>query len=198
MLKFIELLDLDNLSSLENTTYDTLVDWINTGFFRYYDSLQTTIPDLTTFKNAGGKLLHYHGESDPSIPPASSVRYREAVRNAMYPNSTSDEDLQEFDDWYQFYLIPGYAHCGTNSLQPGPSPEKNMEIMIDWVENGNTPTGLNTTVTTGSTYSGEEQLLCKWPSRPLWSSDDSFDCVYDEDSYSSWIYDLNAFKVEVY
>ncbi|KAF5700529.1 tannase [Fusarium mundagurra] len=73
--KFIELLDLDNLENLNNVTYDTLVDWMNTGMVRYYDSLQTTHPDLPTFKEAGGKLLHYHGESDLSIPAGFSVHY---------------------------------------------------------------------------------------------------------------------------
>jgi len=64
----------------------------------------------------------------------------------MYPNSTSDESLEALNNWYRLYLIPGAAHCGVNSLQPnGPHPEHNMDIMIDWVENGAKPTGLNAT-----------------------------------------------------
>lgn len=51
--KFIQLLNIDNLSSLDNITYDTLVDWMSTGYYRYLDSLQTTIPDLTSFYSNG-------------------------------------------------------------------------------------------------------------------------------------------------
>lgn len=195
--KFVELLDLDNLSTLDGVTYDTLVSWMETGFVRFLDSLQTTVPDLTTFQSSGGKLLHYHGESDPSIPSASSVHYWQSVRSIMYPNTSSGESLKALRDWYQFYLIPGAAHCGTNTLQPGPYPEDNMEIMIDWVENGVTPTRLNATVSSGD-YEGETQMLCQWPYRMLWRSNTTFDCVYNEKSIETWAYDFPAFKVPVY
>ncbi|KAM0164431.1 hypothetical protein ACHAQE_002423 [Botrytis cinerea] len=196
--KYVQLLDLDNLSDLDNVTYDTLVEWMNIGMVRFMDSLQTTLPDLTTFQSSGGKLLHYHGESDPSIPSASSVHYWQAVRSSMYGDATAEESLEALQDWYQFYLVPGAAHCGTNSLQPGPYPENNMEIMIDWVENGVKPTALNATVSSG-TYAGETQMLCQWPTRPLWQGNSTtFDCVNDEDSIESWTYTFDAFKVPVY
>ncbi|KAM0320087.1 hypothetical protein ACHAO8_000682 [Botrytis cinerea] len=196
--KYVQLLDLDNLSDLDNVTYDTLVEWMNIGMVRFMDSLQTTLPDLTTFQSSGGKLLHYHGESDPSIPSASSAHYWQAVRSSMYGDATAEESLEALQDWYQFYLVPGAAHCGTNSLQPGPYPENNMEIMIDWVENGVKPTALNATVSSG-TYAGETQMLCQWPTRPLWQGNSTtFDCVNDEDSIESWTYTFDAFKVPVY
>ncbi|KAH7127422.1 Tannase/feruloyl esterase [Dactylonectria macrodidyma] len=195
--KYIQLLDLDNLSDLNNVTYDTLVDWMKIGFVRYYDSLQTTLPDLTVFKNAGGKLLHYHGESDSSIPAASSVHYWQSVRSVMYPNKSDSEAQKALQDWYQFYLVPGAGHCGTNSLQPGPYPQNNVEIMIDWVENGVKPTRLNATVSSGD-YEGETQMLCQWPTRPLWTSETSFKCVNHKKSIDSWTYDFPAMKLEVY
>ncbi|CRG86551.1 hypothetical protein PISL3812_03559 [Talaromyces islandicus] len=196
--KFVQLLDLDNLSNLDNVTYDTLVDWMNTGMVRYLDSLQTTLPDLTPFQSTGGKLLHYHGESDPSIPAGSSVHYWQSVRSIMYSDLTDEESLAALEDWYQFYLIPGAAHCGTNTLQPGPYPENNMDIMINWVENGVKPTRLNTTVSSGH-YEGETQMLCQWPTRPLWHGNSSdFECVNDQKSIDSWTYTFPAFKVPVY
>lgn len=72
--RFIELVELSNLDNLNNVTYDTLVDWMNEAMVRYMDTLQTTLPDLTTFQSSGGKLIHYHGESDPSVPTASAIR----------------------------------------------------------------------------------------------------------------------------
>ncbi|KAJ5470102.1 hypothetical protein N7530_007459 [Penicillium desertorum] len=195
--KFIQLLDLDNLSDLDNVTYDTLVDWMNTGMVRYMDSLQTTLPDLTPFQSSGGKLLHYHGESDPSIPAASSVHYWQSVRSIMYPHLSSQESLKELADWYQFYLVPGAAHCSTNKLQPGPFPQNNMQTMIDWVENDVKPSRLNATVSSGA-YKGETQMLCQWPTRPLWKSNSSFQCVDDKASIESWTYSFPAFKVPVY
>ncbi|KAI1389637.1 tannase and feruloyl esterase [Hypoxylon trugodes] len=200
--KFIQLLDLDNLSAsdLDGITYDTLVDWINTGYVRYYDSLQTTVPDLTPFQSSGGKLLHYHGESDSSIPAASSVHYWQSVRSVMYGNLTDDAAREALSEWYQFYLVPGAGHCGTNSLQPGPYPQNNIEVMIDWVENGITPQRLNATVSSSTgVNAGETQLLCQWPTRPLWKGNSSdFECVEDQKSVESWTYEFPAFKVPVY
>lgn len=195
--KFVQLLDLDNLSDLDGITYDTLVEWMTIGMVRYLDSLQTTYPDLTTFKETGGKLIHYHGESDPSIPAASSVHYWQSVRSVMYGHLSQEDAQKELQDWYQFYLIPGAAHCGTNSLQPGPYPENNMNIMIDWVENGNKPLRLNATVSSGD-YEGETQMLCQWPTRPLWHGNSTFDCVHDKASIDSWTYTFPAFKTVVY
>lgn len=195
--KFVQLLNIDNLTDLDNVTYDALVDWMNTGMFRYMDSLQTTIPDLTTFSSTGGKLLHYHGESDPSIPTASSVHYWQAVREAMYGNKSYTDSLKELADWYQLYLVPGAAHCGTNSLQPGPYPEKNMDIMINWVENGVKPSRLNATVSSGS-HAGETQMLCQWPTRPFWHGNSTaFNCVHDQRSLDTWNYSFSAFKIPV-
>jgi tannase len=196
--KYIELLDLDNLSNLDGVTYDTLVEWINTGMIRFSDSLQTTLPDLTEFQSSGGKLLHYHGESDSSIPAASSVHYWQSVREIMYGSLSDEESLAALEDWYQFYLVPGAGHCGVNSLQPGPYPQNNMDIMIDWVENGVKPTRLNATVSTGD-YSGEIQMLCQWPARPLWQGNSSsFECVNDQPSIESWTYTFPAFKLPVF
>jgi tannase len=195
--KFIQLLNIDNLPNLDNVTYDTLVDWMTTGMYRYLDTLQTTLPDLTPFQSSGGKLLHYHGESDPSVPAASSVHYWQSVLSTMYGNST-DETLTSLQEWYQFYLVPGAAHCSTNTLQPGPYPQNNMNTMIAWVENGTQPSALNATVASGA-YANETQMLCQWPTRPLWQSNStSFDCVNDEASIDSWTYSFPAFKLPVY
>lgn len=195
--KYVQLLDLDNLDDLDGVTYDTLVDWMETGMIRFYDNLQTTQPDLTAFRKSGGKLLHYHGESDSSIPAASSVHYWQSVRSIMYPKLSDSAAQKALEEWYQFYLVPGAGHCGTNSLQPGPYPQNNMEIMIDWVENGNQPSRLNATVSSGD-YEGETQMLCQWPTRPLWTSESSFKCVNHKKSIESWTYDFAAFKIPVY
>ncbi|KAJ5525386.1 tannase [Penicillium frequentans] len=195
--KFVELVDLDNLSSFDGVTYDTLVEWMNTAMVRYMDTLQTTLPDLTTFHENGGKLIHYHGEQDNSVPTASSIHYWQSVRDIMYPGMSSSKSLSKLKDWYQLYLIPGAAHCGTNSLQPGPYPEDNMQTMINWVENGVKPMRLNSTVSSGD-YAGETQMLCQFPTRPLWKDNSTFDCVFDKASYETWTYEFPAFKVPVY
>ncbi|KAJ9660086.1 hypothetical protein H2198_002783 [Neophaeococcomyces mojaviensis] len=196
--KFVQLVNVTNLDNLDNVTYDTLVEWMDIAYNRYLDSLQTTLPDLTPFQTSGGKLLHYHGESDSSVPAASSVHYWQSVRSIMYSNVSSDASIEALEDWYQLYLVPGAAHCGTNTLQPGPYPENNMNIMIDWVENGVKPSRLNATVSSGAN-AGETQMLCQWPTRPLWNGNSTdFECVNDQASIDTWTYTFPAFKVPIY
>lgn len=191
--EFLQLQQVETLSSLENVTYDTLKEWMIYGMEKYADSLQTTNPDISAFANAGGKVIHVHGEQDSSIPAASSIRYYESVRNVMFPNMTFNASTQAMDDFYRLFLVPGAAHCGINHEQEnGGWPATTLQTMIEWTENGIAPTTLNNTGATVPT-------LCKWPQRPLWSNNGtSFDCVYDQASWDSWMYDLNAYNKPVY
>lgn len=116
--RFLELSSVDTLTSIDNVTYDTMVEWMDLGFMRYYDSLQTTVPDLTTFQSNGGKLLHYHGESDASVPTASSVHYWNSVRNIMYPDASFDDSVSDLAEWYRLFLVSGAAHCAVVSTRP--------------------------------------------------------------------------------
>ncbi|PYI31836.1 putative tannase [Aspergillus indologenus CBS 114.80] len=185
------------LDSLAGVTYDTLKDWMISGLLQYYSTLQTTWPDLTPFHAAGGKVIHFHGEADASIPTASSVRYWESVRSVMYPSLSYNASADALNDWYRLFLVPGAAHCATNDAMPnGPFPNKNLEVLIDWVENGVVPVTLNGTVLQGENE-GQEQQICAWPLRPLWNGDD-LECVYDQASIDTWHFDLNAVPIPVY
>ncbi|CAG8270253.1 unnamed protein product [Penicillium salamii] len=195
----LQLLELDNLSSLENVTYDTLRDWMLEGWQRYDDVLQTTWSDLSPFEAAGGKIISYHGESDNSIPPASSVRFHESVRSTMYSNLSFQKSTSALNDWYRLFLVPGASHCNTNSLQPNaPFPQTSLGSLIDWVERQEVPITLNSTILSGDNK-GAHQELCAWPLRPLWKDNGtSMDCVFDQESFNTWIYDLDAYALPVY
>ncbi|PYH90336.1 tannase and feruloyl esterase [Aspergillus ellipticus CBS 707.79] len=195
--RFIELVEIENLETLDGVTYDTLIDWMNQAMVLYMDTLQTTLPDLTTFQSTGGKIIHYHGESDPSVPTASSVHYWQSVARTMYPSLSTKDALEKLHSWYQLYLVPGAAHCGRNTLQPdGPFPEDNMATMIQWIENGVEPTGLNATVDAGK-WDGEVQSLCQFPKRPLWK-DGEWKCETDSEGAATFYYDFPAFKTPVF
>ncbi|KKY25660.1 putative tannase subunit [Diplodia seriata] len=190
--RFLELQDASTLPSLDNVTYDTLVGWMAYGQAKYLDSLQTTAPDLTGLRAAGGKVLHVHGEQDDSIPTASSVRYYESVRAVTYPGLGYNESVAELDAFYRLFLVPGAGHCGANANQPnGGWPQTTLQSVIEWVEEDVAPATLNGT-------RGIDEI-CRWPLRPLWSGNGTaFDCVYDQESIDTWMHELDAFKLPVY
>ncbi|KAK6212286.1 hypothetical protein LQW54_005417 [Pestalotiopsis sp. IQ-011] len=180
---------------ISNATYDTLRNWMLQGMVEYSDTLQTDWPDLEDIRDYGGKIIHYHGESDNSIPAGSSVIYHDAVRQAMYPNETVTDGYAKLNDFYRFYLVPGAGHCGRSASQPnGPFPSDVLGSVIDWVENGNAPDQLPAVTTAGAS-----EDLCLWPARPLWSSDSADkECVFDQASYESWLPKLDSIPVPVW
>ncbi|PWY64458.1 putative tannase [Aspergillus eucalypticola CBS 122712] len=197
--QLLQNLDIENLPSLEGVTYDTLKYWMIEGMQRYQDTLQVNWPDLTPFQASGGKLIHFHGESDSSVPTASSVRYWESVRNTMYPDLDYANSTAAIKDWYRLYLVPGAAHCDWNDEQPnGPWPQTGLQTIIDWVENNIEPVRLNGTVGAGDN-AGQIMEICAWPLRPYWTNDGkNLECEYDQASIDTWLYEFDGVPVPVY
>ena len=66
------------------------------------DSMST---NLTTFSGHGGKLIFYHGDSDPWFSPLDTFGYYKDM-------AAANGGLEAVSKWSQFYFVPGMAHCG--------------------------------------------------------------------------------------
>jgi feruloyl esterase len=106
---------------------------------KFARSLNATDPDLTRFKERGGKLIIYHGWNDPAISPLNSVDYFHSVEAKLGAKSA--------EDFVRLYLAPGMQHCGGG---PGPNafgqaqlegdPQHNITKALErWVENREAP-----------------------------------------------------------
>ncbi|PYH80948.1 tannase [Aspergillus uvarum CBS 121591] len=189
-----------NITELDLTgvTNDDLKAWMIEGMTLYMDSLQTTLPDLTPFHSKGGRLLHFHGEADSSVPPTGSIHYHESVRKVLYPDLSFAEGNEQLNDWYRFYLVPGAAHCATNDEQPNAGfPRDNFAHLIQWVEESVVPTTINATVQSGANE-GEVQKICTWPSRPYWKDNNTMICEENASSVSAMLWNLTAYVMPVY
>jgi tannase/feruloyl esterase len=92
-------------------------------------TLSAVDPNLTAFAERGGKLIMYHGWSDPSIAPQASVNfYTNALRTTKAPASTST--------WLRLYMVPGMGHCGGGE---GPDTFDTMSALDSWVDNRQLP-----------------------------------------------------------
>lgn len=88
-----------------------------------------TNPDLRRFKDAGGKLLSYQGDTDMTEMPGALFDYYETVEKTMGgPRAT-----QEF---YRLFAIPGMNHCGGGD---GASNIDYLSYLEAWVERGQAP-----------------------------------------------------------
>lgn len=102
-----------------------------------------TDPDLTKFHEAGGRLIQWHGLTDPNIPPTGTRAYRQAVIDTM--------GQDEVDDFYRLYLFPGVNHCGGGD---GPDSFDLLSELIDWRETGKTPGAVIASKTSGGSGPG--------------------------------------------
>lgn len=93
------------------------------------DILSPLDPDLRPFKKAGGKLIAYHGWSDPGISAAGTVAYFDAMSKVA-------GGRQAADDFARLFMVPGMHHCGGG---PGPNTFDMLPALEAWVEKGIAP-----------------------------------------------------------
>jgi feruloyl esterase len=116
--------------------------------------LNSTSPDLRSFRARGGKLIQYHGWADAAIAPLSSIEYYEKVRAflAKYPDARSSGGVTDF---YRLFMVPGMGHCG-GGIGPknfgnedgrfSGDPERDVISALErWVERGVAPERLTGT-----------------------------------------------------
>lgn len=85
-------------------------------------------PDLTEFREKGGKIIVYHGWLDPGISPYHSIQYYESVAAVL-----GDDAM---DDFYRMFFVPGMGHCGGG---PGPNVFDTVTPLEAWAEKGVAP-----------------------------------------------------------
>ncbi|KAJ4308714.1 hypothetical protein N0V84_011942 [Fusarium piperis] len=119
----------------------------------YAPFLATDERDLSGFREAGGKMITFHGLIDPIIPPESSLAYYKTV-------SSFFDDTQDF---YRYYRAPGLSHCLGG---PGGQPEQLFAQPREWVENGKAPDETPVFITAPDNKT-KQQILCNFPKRAV-------------------------------
>ncbi|MDP3072011.1 MAG: tannase/feruloyl esterase family alpha/beta hydrolase [Opitutaceae bacterium] len=88
-------------------------------------------PDLTRFRERGGKVILTHGLADQLIPPQGSIAYYERVQQRMGGAGKAAE-------FARLFLVPGVDH-GFRGVGATPSPATLQTAIIAWVEQGRAP-----------------------------------------------------------
>jgi Tannase and feruloyl esterase len=106
--------------------------------------------NLSTFSLRGGRLIFFHGDSDPWFSALDALDYYKSLAAA---NGDADRVAQ----WSRIFLVPGMAHCGG-----GPSLDHfdMLSAVVNWVEKGVAP---NFIVATGQAFPGRSRPLCAYP-----------------------------------
>jgi feruloyl esterase len=129
---------------------------------RWAEILDADNPDLSRFAARKGKVIIWHGWSDPALNPMATIGYYNKVvaRDARAPS------------YARLFMEPGVLHCGDG---PGPSDAPWMTAIIDWVENGRAPDQIIATKADSSRRTIRSRPLCAFPRRAVYKGAGSTD-----------------------
>ena len=125
--------------------------------------------NLNTFLGRGGKILFFHGVSDP---------WFSAWDTWDYWLRASETNGEAWDKASRFYMVPGMAHCG------GGNAFDQFDLLgavVDWVEQGKAPAAVTAQRRDGSA----SRPLCPFPGYARYTGGDakkasSFVCAQPE------------------
>lgn len=142
---------------------DPTFDWRTLGYAGFEETFQTSQdlfhdvigtddPDLTPFRDAGGRLVMWHGWHDELIVPEGSIDYYQRVLETM-------GDTGDVAEFARLFMVPGMFHCGGG---PGLTEFDAFGALVDWVETGHAPETITASRGAGGT-AAPSRPLCPYP-----------------------------------
>ena len=94
-------------------------------------------PQLDAFRDAGGKMIVWHGWADAIVPPMKTVDWYDKLAANL-------GGIDKVDEFVRLFMIPGMDHCG---LLKGANDVDQFSIdpitaLENWVENGVAPSSI--------------------------------------------------------
>ena len=114
--------------------------------------MNATDPNMKAFFSHGGKLLLYHGWSDPQVPTLNTIKYYKSVVETMGGTANASDSVRLF-------LAPGMGHCGGGE---GPNVFDKVGALEQWVQQGSAPVRLNASHSTDGKVD-RTRPLCPYP-----------------------------------
>jgi feruloyl esterase len=126
--------------------------------------MNSTDPNLKTFFGHQGKLLLYHGWSDPNISALSTIQYYNSVVDTMGGAAKTSDNIRLF-------LVPGMGHCGGGE---GPNVFDKVDAMEQWVEQAKAPEQMIASHSTAGKVD-RTRPLCPYPQIAQYKGSGSID-----------------------
>jgi hypothetical protein len=156
--------------------FDPTWDWHVLDYDNYLQFFTDTVnmvgpvmasdnPDLSAFRDRGGKLVMWHGFADQLIVPEGTIDYYDAVTQAL------GGGYKRTEQFARLFMAPGVGHCGGGN---GPQPQAIFDAVVNWVEDGQAPDRILAAKTTGGVVT-QTRPLCAYPQFAHWTGSGSTD-----------------------
>jgi feruloyl esterase len=129
------------------------------------DTINALNPNLQSFFKRGGKLIQYHGWSDPQIAPGNTSQYYERVVELVGGRNKAH-------DSYRLFMAPGMGHCSGGN---GPNTFDMLTALERWVEGGLAPNQVTASITRPSAMLDRSRPLCPYPEVAVYKGSGSTD-----------------------
>jgi feruloyl esterase len=135
------------------------------------DVLNSGSPDMKAFFGRGGKLLLYHGWSDPQVTPLNTVDFFNKVV-ALQGSAVVGKSVQ-------LYMVPGMNHCQGG---PGTDTFDKMGAIEQWIKTGVAPDKIPASHLTNGVVDRTRPLcpfgrVAQWSGVGSWDDAANFACV---------------------
>jgi feruloyl esterase len=139
-------------------------DWTTitpASYPRYWDQsaeeygivISTDNPDLTSFRDRGGRAIIWHGWADQLITAEGTIDYYTRVQQRM-------GGAQKTSEFVRLFLAPGVAHCSGGA---GPAPTGVLDALLSWTEDGKAPETLTAVRRDATGAVTRARPLCQYP-----------------------------------
>jgi len=120
------------------------------AYSKIYDTYRST--DLTPFTSRGGKMMFFHGASDPIFSSNDTVAYYQRL-------AATAGGIDKAQASSRLFVVPGMNHC---SGGPATDAYDGLAALVNWVEKGQAPDRISAQGSSGA-FANVKRPLCAYP-----------------------------------
>jgi feruloyl esterase len=140
-------------ANFDEAKFNPVTDTAKVRASAFAKDYESDDPDIRSFLGRGGKLILWHGLSDPGPSPFATAAYYDQVKKTTGADSN-----------VRLFLAPGVSHCGGGT---GAMSFDVLGAMDDWIATSRAPE----VIPASNPQKGFTRPLCAWPALPFYKGE---------------------------